>query len=462
MIALSALCVLAGVGYAVFGQRLGGALRRQTAATAPATAALSLSPTPSLSPSPTPTLSPTPTPTPVPRSYTSGKVWDGAATPYYRPVMISIENAAGARPQTGLNLADIVYEAPVEYAITRFHAVFNDEYPLFVGPVRSSRIYWMHLQQEWHTMYIHRGYGGPTDERPDVQAWPGVYVEPLIVETGDMFWRSSGKKREHTLYCNLAEVAAAFYGDFQPTPAERWTYSDTAGDNVDGKPFAKVAMNFFYRRQKEKDWITFLYRAEDNMLTRTQDGRAFMTKTPVSGRSARTAKTVTEELATQNLIVQYVRFFELNDEKDRRNAQLEGGGRCDYFINGLHYTGYWSRPTYSDHTTYYLDNNSVLALAPGRTWICIHPDDYAVSPVAITYMDGSRLVRDGTNEAGVTETPPPPTPTPSPTPTPRPTPTPKPTRVPKVTPTPRPSPAPTPKPTPSPTPTQKPTPTPGA
>ncbi len=429
IVCLAACCALLCGGYFAARRFLPGASRqyREAAAATPApTAAPSATPTPS----PTPTLTPTPSPTPAPRSYTSGKVWDGEATPYYRPVMLSIENAPAARPQTGLNIADIIYEAPVEYSITRFHAIFNDEYPLFAGPVRSSRIYWMHLQQEWYCMYIHRGYGGPTNDLYSL-AWIGVYVEPLLVDEGDTFWRSAGKKREHTLYCNVGEVVDMFYGDFQPAPYERWTYLDAPDNAVEGKPFSKIALNFFYRRQKEKDWITFLYNEEDNTLGRTQDGKQFMTKTPLSGRSRSSARTETEPFYTQNLIVQYVEFFDLGDEKDRRNARTEGYGKCDYFINGMHSTGYWSRPTYNDPTTYYLDNDQKVELAPGRTWICLHPDDYSVSPVAITYRDGSRLIRDGSSDEGVLETPPPPTPTPTPSPTP------KPTRAPKATPTPR-------------------------
>ena len=97
-----------------------------------------------------------------------------------------------------------------------------------------------------------------------------------------------------------------------------------------------------------------------------------------------------EDFYTQNLIVQYAPFTELGDEDRHRNADLHGTGRCDYFIDGVHLTGFWSRPDYeTDKTTYFLDSGEQLTVKTGRTWICIHPDDFEASPVVITYRDGT-------------------------------------------------------------------------
>ncbi|MDP7421928.1 MAG: DUF3048 domain-containing protein, partial [bacterium] len=44
-----------------------------------------------------------------------------------RPISVMVENHAKARPQTGLDKADIVYEVLVEGGITRFMAVYFDK-----------------------------------------------------------------------------------------------------------------------------------------------------------------------------------------------------------------------------------------------------------------------------------------------------------------------------------------------
>ena len=54
-------------------------------------------------------------------------------------LVIKIDNHEDARPQFGLNIADVVFEEIVEGNITRFAAVFHSQNADPVGPVRSAR-----------------------------------------------------------------------------------------------------------------------------------------------------------------------------------------------------------------------------------------------------------------------------------------------------------------------------------
>lgn len=54
-------------------------------------------------------------------------------------VAVKVENTAAARPQSGLDEADIVFEEQVEGGITRFNAIFHSHTPEEIGPVRSVR-----------------------------------------------------------------------------------------------------------------------------------------------------------------------------------------------------------------------------------------------------------------------------------------------------------------------------------
>ncbi len=53
-------------------------------------------------------------------------------------LVVKIDNHPDARPQSGLNQADIVFEENVEQ-LTRFAAVFQSNAPDPVGPIRSGR-----------------------------------------------------------------------------------------------------------------------------------------------------------------------------------------------------------------------------------------------------------------------------------------------------------------------------------
>jgi len=80
-----------------------------------------------------------------------------------RPILTMIENHLDARPQSGLSLADIVYEAVAEGGITRFMGVFYcgaQQDVARVAPVRSARIYFVNLAAEYNTpIYMHVGGG---------------------------------------------------------------------------------------------------------------------------------------------------------------------------------------------------------------------------------------------------------------------------------------------------------------
>jgi hypothetical protein len=57
-----------------------------------------------------------------------------------RPIIVKIDNAPAARPQSGLNNACVVWEMIAEGGISRFAAIYHTEEPENIGPIRSSRL----------------------------------------------------------------------------------------------------------------------------------------------------------------------------------------------------------------------------------------------------------------------------------------------------------------------------------
>src|SRR2546423_1509318 len=57
----------------------------------------------------------------------------------HRPAITVKVNNTDARPQAGIDQADVVYEEVVETGYTRLAAIFNSHAPDKVGPVRSVR-----------------------------------------------------------------------------------------------------------------------------------------------------------------------------------------------------------------------------------------------------------------------------------------------------------------------------------
>ena len=76
---------------------------------------------------------------PLPRAPLTG-LEDPSGQSLTRPaVSVKVENTPDARPQGGLDQADVVYEEVVEGNITRLVAMFNSQVPDVIGPVRSVR-----------------------------------------------------------------------------------------------------------------------------------------------------------------------------------------------------------------------------------------------------------------------------------------------------------------------------------
>src|SRR6516165_8616578 len=115
-----------------------------------------------------------------------------------RPALsIKIENTPEARPQTGLDVADVVYEQITEGGITRFIAVYNSTIPPMAGPVRSGRIMDPDLLAPLGGIFAYSG--GISQTVAAIAQTPGVNV---IVDTGSdpALVRDKTKAAPHNLY----------------------------------------------------------------------------------------------------------------------------------------------------------------------------------------------------------------------------------------------------------------------
>ena len=85
----------------------------------------------------------------------TGLLVNDPASLQHRPFAIKIANSPDyVRPQSGLTLADVVYEYYIEWGDTRFIAVFYSNTPTMVGPVRSGRFFDEHVTRMYHAFLV--------------------------------------------------------------------------------------------------------------------------------------------------------------------------------------------------------------------------------------------------------------------------------------------------------------------
>ncbi|WML42187.1 DUF3048 domain-containing protein [Neobacillus sp. OS1-2] len=161
-----------------------------------------------------------------------------------RAVAAMINNDPKARPQSGLHKADIVYELLAEGDVTRFMAVFQSEKPDNIGPVRSSRAYYIELAKGLDAFYIAHGYSEEARKMLDSN-----YVDNIngMVYDGTLFKRSSTRKAPHNSYItyeNVLKGAAEKKYSMETSPPSFTFMSEEDSKKVTGSDAKSVAISY--------------------------------------------------------------------------------------------------------------------------------------------------------------------------------------------------------------------------
>lgn len=133
----------------------------------------------------------------------TGEKAEGDTNRKAKAVMVS--NSNGARPQTGLSQADIVFEMLAEGNVTRFMAIYQSEEPEIVGPVRSAREYFFTLADNYDALYI---YSGAADfindkiKKRDIEHIEGG----LHDNDGHLIVRETFREAPHNMYLQFGAV----------------------------------------------------------------------------------------------------------------------------------------------------------------------------------------------------------------------------------------------------------------
>lgn len=261
---------------------------------------------------------------------------------------VKIDGSDGARPQAGLEDADVVFEEIVEGGVTRFVAVFHSTAPGEVGPVRSIRPVDPNILAPLKALFAFSGgirefrdALGPTGVQPvHHDAVPGAYTRrpdrrgPLdLFVDAEALWAQAERAEPPIRLLPYLGDGEAFAGD--EVAAVEIVYSSS------------TRVEYAYDRATRR-WGRIL----NGTIHETVGGR---------------------QIAPRNLVVQRVedRPTEYVDQAGARVTEsiVTGRGEAWFFVQGRMRHGQWRRDRVEDVTTYTDDAGNVVRFAPGTTWI---------------------------------------------------------------------------------------------
>lgn len=243
-----------------------------------------------------------------------------------RPLAVKVENEPPARPQSGLDRADVIYEVPMEgNDVTRYVAIYQSRSAATVGPVRSARLADVVIVPQYKGLFAHCG---------------GVWKVLQLVKRAritdldeyydsEAYWRASFRRAPHNLYTSTSLLwdLARRKKAYKPTRLPSFGFKDE--EPRAARPVSTIQIPF-----GDYTHVRWEYARKSNSYLRHQQGAPHNDN--VTGR----------QLAARNLILMYAKQTETDIVEDVVGSRslkfgLIGKGKAIIFRDGERINGKW-------------------------------------------------------------------------------------------------------------------------
>jgi hypothetical protein len=275
------------------------------------------------------------------------------------PVAVMIDNHTSARPQAGLQSASVVYETLAEGGIPRFMAIFADTNIKEVGPVRSTRPYFVRYAAEYNAALAHAG--GSPDALNLLKKLRLQTFFAIKAPFAKYFYRAH-IGGVHGLYTSGAKLFAALKqaGTVKLTPRYLgWQFQDPVA--VAARPSGKHGGTIDLGYGKSYTIEYRFDRVRDRYLRYT-GGRA------VIDRNTK------KQINVRNILILNVPKEKKLDRKGRLDINVIGKGTGVLLREGIVTKIVWKKKGDRERTRLYNSKtNEELVLTRGNTWIEVVP-----------------------------------------------------------------------------------------
>ncbi|MFH9011533.1 DUF3048 domain-containing protein [Streptomyces sp. NPDC017943] len=259
---------------------------------------------------------------------------------------VKIDNAPAARPQTGVDAADVVYAEQVEGGLSRLMAVYATRLPEVVGPVRSARESDLELLRQFDRPTL--AFSGA-----QTKLLPLIDGAPLRAETPSdaaaAYFRADDRPAPHNLYLRPGRLVPEAPGRAALTTGFRYGPAPSGGTATDSRTVRYPAARFTFTWSDARErWLVGM-----------------------DGGPAATAGGTPPAPAT--VVVQYVKVREsaFRDFLGNNTPYTEtvGTGKAEVLRDGRSWKARWQRPDAADGTAFTTPDGTPVNFAEGQVWV---------------------------------------------------------------------------------------------
>lgn len=281
-----------------------------------------------------------------------------------RPIAVMIDNHKGALPQANLDEAYLVYEIIVEGGETRLMALYKGKDLSKLGPIRSSRHYFLDYALENDAIYTH--FGWSPQAQSDISKL-GVDNINGISESSTSFWRVKDKSAPHNAVTSTEKIMEIAKRKEYRVTSTKESVLNYVADPVELE--SNIIANTVTIPYSDSNTVTYEYDEEAQNYVRYS-------------RKIKQVDWDTKEAVTvKNIIVTFCKNTTLNDGENKGRQTLDNVKTLKgyYITNGKAIEITCEKTTRSGQTVYKDLEGNEIEVNDGNTFIQICPIDSKVT-----------------------------------------------------------------------------------
>lgn len=303
-------------------------------------------------------------PVATPTTKTKAKLTIFDETSNERPIAVMIDNAIGEARHAGLQESYLNYEILVEGGITRIMSIYKDKDVNLIGPIRSSRHYFLDYAIESDAIYVH--YGWSPYAESDVTKLKVDNVNGLT--DPDAFRRDTKSVAPHNVFTRMSYLKSYLQTTDYNQESLDWELF-----HYSGEPVLLEETNYV---PKKADKINIPYSNDEYRTYAYDESNGYYLRS-TNGNAQYDRKTGTQ-LHYKNIIIERVPNKTIDDE-GRQDLETVGNGTAYYITNGSFLPIKWEKAARDAKTIYTYEDGTEITLNDGNTFIQIVPTDCNVT-----------------------------------------------------------------------------------